>query len=164
MMQPLIFTEQRLLPRLFDFALTALAWGALGYLIYFDLVKDVELHPHTGPRPFYSTLGTISLYFLVAVLNGVALIAWAKYNQFRFRVERRKRRPELEQGELAESFEISPALVAELNSSRVQTVYHDRHGKITRVAVDRTIADGLPPPNAAEPLLLARHADGAKRR
>ena len=157
MMQPLIFTEQRLAPRVFDVALTVLAWGAFLYLIYFDLMKELMLHPlASGPRPIIATLGTISLYFLVAMLNGVALIIWAKYNQFRFRVERRKRRPDLEHDELAESFQVTPALVMELNKGRVQTVYHDHHGGIDHVEVNHPITDNLlPPPPAGLPLLKA---------
>ena len=149
MMQPLI----SLAPRVFDVLLTVLAWGALGYLIYFDLVKTLELNPAAGPRPFYSTLGTISLYFLVALLNGVALIAWAKYNQFRFRVERRARRPDLEQEKLAESLQVTPALVMELNKGRVQMVFHDQHGNIMHVKVNQRIADNLPT-IAEKPYLL----------
>jgi biofilm PGA synthesis protein PgaD len=44
-------------------------------------------------RPFFTTLDTVTFYILVALVNGLVLIGWAKYNQFRFRVERRSRRP-----------------------------------------------------------------------
>ncbi|KMV32551.1 poly-beta-1,6-N-acetyl-D-glucosamine biosynthesis protein PgaD [Franconibacter pulveris] len=145
MMQPLIFTEQRLAPRVFDVLLTVIAWAAFTYLIYFDLMKELMLPATTGPRPFYATLGTIAIYVLMALLNGVALLIWAKYNQFRFRVERRKRRPDLEHEEVAESFQITPKLVTEMNKGRVQTVFHDDHGGIDHVEVNRAIGENLLP-------------------
>lgn len=151
MMQPLIFTEQRLAPRVFDVLLTVIAWAAFTYLIYFDLMKELMLQPTSGPRPFYATLGTIAIYLLMAMLNGVALLLWAKYNQFRFRVERRKRRPDLEHEAVAESFRITPTLVTEMNKGRVQTVFHDDHGGIDHVEVNRSIGDSLLPPPPAEP-------------
>ncbi|WP_110877114.1 poly-beta-1,6-N-acetyl-D-glucosamine biosynthesis protein PgaD [Franconibacter helveticus] len=149
MMQPLIFTEQRLAPRVFDALLTVIAWAAFSYLIYFDLMKELMLpQTATGTRPFLATLGTIALYILMAMLNGVALLIWAKYNQFRFRVERRKRRPDLEHDAVAESFQITPKLVTEMNKGRVQTVFHDDHGGIDHVEVNSAIGESLLPPPA----------------
>lgn len=101
-------------------------------------------------RPFFTTLDTVTFYILVALVNGLVLIGWAKYNQFRFRVERRSRRPGLEDHELAESLRITRELVTELNKARVLTVHHHENGEISHIDVDRDIADNrLPPPTPA---------------
>ena len=103
MNQPLIFTERRLLPRIIDVLLTLIAWVGFLYLIYKGLITALAHSPYMGVRPFFTTLDTVTFYILVALVNGLVLIGWAKYNQFRFRVERRSRRPGLEDHELAES-------------------------------------------------------------
>jgi len=82
---PLIFTEQRLLPKFIDLVLTLVAWLGFGYLIYLGLIKALTENAFLGPRPFESTLVTLALYFIIALVNGLILIMWAKYNQFRFR-------------------------------------------------------------------------------
>ena len=92
MNQPLIFTERRLLPRIIDVLLTAIAWVGFIYLIYKGLITALAHSPYMGVRPFFTTLDTVTFYILVALVNGLVLIGWAKYNQFRFRVERRSRR------------------------------------------------------------------------
>lgn len=92
----------------------------------------------------------MTFYILIATVNGLVLIGWAKYNQFRFRVERRSRRPGLEDHELAESLRITRELVTELNKARVLTVHHHESGEISHIDVDRDIADNrLPPPTPA---------------
>ena len=132
---PLIFTERRLLPRLLDIFLTLIAWAGFGWLIYVGMVKVIISHPDMGPRPVHSTFSTLGLYLVIAVAYGTVLILWAKYNQYRFRTERRSRKPGLEDHAVAESFQISPAVVSELNQARVSVVHHDEQGVITAVDV-----------------------------
>lgn len=154
MEHPLIFTEQRLLPKFIDLVLTLVAWLGFGYLIYLGLIKALTENAFLGPRPFESTLVTLALYFIIALVNGLILIMWAKYNQFRFRVERRKRRPALATTELAGSFHITPELVTELNKGRVLTVHHNSTGGISYVDVNQGINDNLlPAPALKLPLI-----------
>ena len=129
MSQPLIFTEQRLLPRVIDVLLTIFAWVAFLHLIHEGLVIALMEPRHMEVRPFFNTLDTVTFYIFIALMNGLFLIGWAKYNQFRFRVERRSRRPGLEDHELAESLRITRELVTELNKARVLTVHHHESGK-----------------------------------
>ncbi|HCN97402.1 MAG TPA: poly-beta-1,6-N-acetyl-D-glucosamine biosynthesis protein PgaD, partial [Leclercia sp.] len=68
MIQPLIFTEQRLFPRALDSLLTIVAWLGFGWLIYSGLITAIEHNPFMGTRPFYTTLSTLSIYLLVACL------------------------------------------------------------------------------------------------
>ncbi len=145
MEHPLVFTEQRALPKFIDTVLTIAAWLGFGYLIYLGLIKALTENAFLGPRPFESTLVTLALYFVIALVNGLILIMWAKYNQFRFRVERRKRRPALAPTELADSFHITPQLVTELNKARVLTVHHNSLGGIATVDINQGINDNLLP-------------------
>ncbi|QGU11027.1 poly-beta-1,6-N-acetyl-D-glucosamine biosynthesis protein PgaD [Leclercia sp. J807] len=141
MIQPLIFTEQRLFPRMLDCLLTIVAWLGFSWLIYRGLITAIEHDPFIGTRPFYITLSTLSLYLLVACLIGLALITWAKYNQLRFRVERRKRRPGLERHEVAASFNITPELALMMNQAQVFTLAHYDTGAIDRVWMAKILAD-----------------------
>lgn len=153
MNQPLIFTELRFFPRLMDMILTLVAWIGFSYLIYHGLIVALAHSPFMGLRPFFTTLNTVTIYLLIALINTVLLIGWAKYNQHRFRVERRKRRPELEKNELAASLHITEQLAYELNQARVLTVFHYEDGEIDRIAVIKGNRDNLlPPPGLAEML------------
>ncbi len=140
MIQPLIFTEQQRLPRVLDALLTIIAWLGFSWLIYSGLINAIEHDPFMGTRPFYTTLNTLSIYLLVACLIGMALIAWAKYNQIRFRIERRKRRPELERDEVAASFNITPELALMMSQAQVFTLAHYDTGAIDRVWMVKTFA------------------------
>lgn len=141
MIQPLIFTEQRLFPRALDSLLTIVAWLGFSWLIYRGLITAIEHDPLLETRPFYTTLSTLSIYLLVACLVGLALIGWAKYNQLRFRIERRKRRPELERHEVAASFNITPELALMMSQAKVFTLAHYDTGAIDRVWMAKILAD-----------------------
>lgn len=141
MIQPLIFTEQRLFPRTLDALLTLIAWLGFSYLIYSGLVAEITQAPFMGIRPFYTTLNTLSVYFLVACLISLMLVVWAKYNQLRFRIERRKRRPALEGPELAASFNITPELALAMSQAQVFTLAHYETGAIDRVWMAKILAD-----------------------
>lgn len=141
MIQPLIFTELQLLPRVLDALLTVAAWLGFSWLIYSGLITAIEHDPFRETRPFYNTLRTLSIYLLVSCLIGLALIAWAKYNQLRFRIERRKRRPELERHEVAASFNITPELALMMSQAQVFTLAHYDTGAIDRVWMVKILAD-----------------------
>lgn len=141
MIQPLIFTEQRLFPRALDSLLTIVAWLGFSWLIYRGLINAIEHDPFIGTRPFYTTLSTLRIYLLVACLISLTLISWAKYNQLRFRIERRKRRPGLERHEVAASFNITPELALMMNQAQVFTLAHYDTGAIDRVWMAKILAD-----------------------
>lgn len=155
MMQPLIRTEQRWLPRAIDIVLTLMAWGGFLWLIYFGITKSLIKSPEMGPGagPFYTTLITLLEYLAVLLMNGLLLIVWARYNQYRFRVERRKRRPALNQNELASSFSVPTDTIITLEMGRIQTVYHDGNGAIDSTQITLTLQPSLLP--APKPVLLA---------
>jgi biofilm PGA synthesis protein PgaD len=141
MNQPLIFTEQRIIPRVIDVVLTIMAWIGFTYLIYTGLINALINSPFMGVRPFFTTVNTIMCYGIIALVNGVILIGWAKYNQYRFRVERRNRRPGLERKELAQSLQITEEQALVLNVGRVMTVFHNENGEIAHVEFVKGIMD-----------------------
>lgn len=140
MIQPLIFTEQRLLPLTLDILLSIVAWLGFSWLIYSGSLSAIEHDPLLGTRPLYTTLTTLSIYLLVACLIGLSLIGWAKYNQLRFRIERRKRRPELEHHEVAASFNITPELALIMSQAQVFTLAHYDTGAIDHVWMVKNLA------------------------
>lgn len=145
MHQPLIFTERQWFPKFFDAVLTLIAWGGFLWLIYGGMIRAIVSQPNMGPRPFVTTLNTLILYVIVSVVYGGLLIIWARYNQYRFRVERRSRKPGLAAEEVAKSFQIAPGLVAELNQARLLTVHHNGHGGIRSVEPHRLFPNNVMP-------------------
>lgn len=133
MKTPLIITERGWLPRLVDILLTVIGWCGFVWLFVHGLLALVKAAPWSGPRPLTSELNTLTLYAAIGVFNALVLIGWAKYNQLRFRVERRSRRPGLRPLEVAQSFAITPSEVATLSSHDVLRVHHNEQGHITDV-------------------------------
>lgn len=140
MTDPLIFTARGWLPRTLDFLLTLFGWCGFIWLFTTGLLHVVQTQPFSGPRPLASGLGTLLLYIAVVLFNALLLIGWAKYNQWRFRVERRRRRPGLEPVEVAQSFAISPQDLSLMSRSELLRVHHDNDGHITQVEALREMA------------------------
>ncbi|MBD2814289.1 poly-beta-1,6-N-acetyl-D-glucosamine biosynthesis protein PgaD [Xenorhabdus sp. Flor] len=130
MKDPLIVTEQRLLPRLIDIILTMLAWAGFAYLFIVGLFNS----PHHGPKPvtsvFTSEVSSIVLYIIIAIFNSLLLIGWARYNQIRFRIERRRHRPALNNEEVAKSFSLEQKLMNRLNQGKISSITYNNHGHI----------------------------------
>lgn len=133
MNNPLILKERRRIPRIIDILLTLLAWSGFIWLFIHSMLHMVHTSATAGPRPLASGLGSIALYIAIVLFNGLLLIGWAKYNQFRFRVERRRRRPGLELQEVAQSFAISDRDAWVLNRHDIMRVHHDNHGQIRQI-------------------------------
>ncbi|CDL80403.1 poly-beta-1,6-N-acetyl-D-glucosamine biosynthesis protein PgaD [Xenorhabdus cabanillasii] len=130
MKDPLIFTEQRLLPRLIDIILTMIAWAGFAYLFIVGLFNS----PHHGPKPvtsvFTSEVSSIVFYIIIAIFNSLLLIGWARYNQIRFRIERRRHRPALNNEEVAKSFSLEKKLINRLNQGKISSITYNNHGHI----------------------------------
>ncbi|CAM3672964.1 poly-beta-1,6-N-acetyl-D-glucosamine biosynthesis protein PgaD [Xenorhabdus thuongxuanensis] len=140
MKESLIFTEQRLWPRLIDILLTILAWVGFVYLFIVGLFYA----SHNNPKPFISTLftselGTVAIYIAIAIFNAFLLISWAKYNQRRFRIERRRHRPALTHTEVAQSFTLEQGLLDTLRQSKVSSITYDNQGHIIEINEDVSI-------------------------
>ena len=126
--------SRSLLARTIDLVLTIIAWILFVILLYRGVV-DSGTGPESGPRPIVpdalSTLDTLTLYVVVALINAAILIGWALYNQMRFR-GRDRRQPigVLSDRKLAESFKVKISSLEELRASRFAVVFHDEGGEI----------------------------------
>ncbi|OAE40300.1 poly-beta-1,6-N-acetyl-D-glucosamine biosynthesis protein PgaD [Enterobacter cloacae] len=125
----LILTEHRLLPRLFDTALTLLAWGGFLFFLYARLWMQLTEESEYRWGDIIASFNTVLIYLLLAVLNGWLLILWYQYNRRRTHV-RRRRAGYLHHDELARSFDVSPQLISEMSQYNLLTVYHDQIGRI----------------------------------
>ncbi|AHM73582.1 poly-beta-1,6-N-acetyl-D-glucosamine biosynthesis protein PgaD [Yersinia hibernica] len=154
MSTPLIHTEQRLIPRLIDITITALAWFGFIFLFVKGFLDMIHRAPNMGPIPFrmyiLAGLTTLALYAAIAAFNAIVLIVWAKYNQVRFQVERRGHRPHLDDDELANSMEMTPEMIAQLKAGSCLTLYNDEHGQLLDVK------EGLQLPSVAPVVNLRR--------
>lgn len=141
---PLIFTERRLLPRLLDALLTLLAWVGFGWLIYQGLINVLQAQPDSGPRPLNLSIHTITMYALIATVNGLLLILWAQYNRYRFSVERRMRRGELSNDALASLLGVAATSLQRMQETGTIVVSHDDDGNIADVHAGHRTSHPVP--------------------
>ena len=125
----LILTEQRLAPRLFDAALTLIAWGGFLFFLYARLWMQLTEEGDHRWSVIIASFNTVLVYLLIAAFNGWLLILWYQYNRRRAHV--RRRHPEmLRHDELAQSFNVTPQIMSEMSQYNLLTVYHDQIGRI----------------------------------
>ncbi|ART82241.1 poly-beta-1,6-N-acetyl-D-glucosamine biosynthesis protein PgaD [Oceanisphaera profunda] len=136
MSHPLIVTERRILPKLLDSLLTIIAWVGFIWLIYHGVVTVLHAQSEGGD-PLSLTLGTVIFYLLIALANSLLLILWAKYNQRRFRTERRIRPQELPHGQLAIQFGLTQETLEQLNQSQIVVVSYNNDGTALEVSFKR---------------------------
>jgi biofilm PGA synthesis protein PgaD len=133
-------------------ALTAVAW-----VVYLYLVRDGAaaalgvavavgmLEPYSPPDEICAVAQTLGRYALVAAVNAALLIAWARYNQLRFRGrERRKAPAPVTLKALSERYVRPVSDLAEWQQARVLTLHHDETGQLLRADI------GAPTETAAE--------------
>ena len=128
-----------------DWVLTALVWLLYLYLIKAALIDLYDLGRESfawlfagGERPsapeisrFIATLWT---YFIVAVANGMILIAWARYNQYRFGGhEQHVSGKVVSVEDLAALYRLPAADIARWQGSRILTMQHDADGTLLKV-------------------------------
>lgn len=141
MSHPLIFTERRILPRLLDTLFTLIAWVGFGWLISQGLINASRARPDAGASHLGLDVGTIGMYLLVALFNAMLLILWARYNQHRFSVERRRRRGALPEEVLAQLSGVPAERVKQLQGTRSMVVSHDADGAIIEVGARESTFD-----------------------
>lgn len=109
---------------------TLLGWLFFGYRFQFHMI---ELDGYEG------FLELLAIYAVVILFMGGGLIAWAKYNHWRFRgTDRRKGYGVPTTAQLAAYYAVSTDTLAQWQNVSVMTVYHDAHGAITRVVPNAT--------------------------
>ncbi|WP_395300791.1 poly-beta-1,6-N-acetyl-D-glucosamine biosynthesis protein PgaD [Enterobacter sp. ECC-175] len=132
----LILTEHRLLPRLFDAALTLLAWGGFLFFLYANLWIQFTDESNHRWGIIIASFNTVLIYLLIAALNGWLLILWYQYNRRRAHVRRHRRQESLRHEELARSFNVSPQIISEMSQYNLLTVYHDQIGRIIDLKIN----------------------------
>ena len=105
--------------------LSLLAW-LLGFEAFY---REMILY-----EGLYGERLLLAKYAITIVVIGTGYLAWALYNQFRFRGrERRHRHRRVDKEALAEAFEIEPIDVSRLQAGRRSTIAHDETGRIRRI-------------------------------
>ena len=137
--QPLIFTERRILPKLFDGLLTCIAWGGFIWLVYHSLWSTLQAKSEAATLWFGLSFNTISLYVAIAAFNSLLLIMWAKYNQRRFRNERRTRPQALADEQLSQHFGLTAPVLEQLKQAQIVVVQHNQDGSALDVSVKRPL-------------------------
>ena len=133
--QTLILTEHRMLPRIFDGVLTAIAWAGFAFFLYANLLMQFTERGNDSWDAIMASFNTVLVYLLVAAINGWLLILWYQYN--RRRAHARRRQPGyFHQEELARSFNVSPQIISEMSQYNLLTVYHDQIGRIIDLKIN----------------------------
>lgn len=135
MSHPLIFTERHMLPRLIDSLLTLIAWAGFIWLIYHGLVAVLYRQSELGTPTFTPTFATVIFYLLIALINTLLFIIWAKYNELRFSTERRTRRQGMTDAQLAIHFGLTEQHLAQLNQAQIAVLHYDNNGVVLDVNV-----------------------------
>lgn len=136
---PLIFTERKLVPRLIDGALTLIAWCGFIWLVYIGLLSNMTYQSMIETKLLGLSINTVTLYILVAALNALILILWAKYNQVRFQRERRSRAQPLALEQLTDHFAITSDTLAQLSHAHTAVVYYNLEGNKLKLEVTRRL-------------------------
>lgn len=76
----------------------------------------------------------LDFYITVILALGVSLTGWALYNQIRFRgKERRTLQPNVGKKEVAQFFELEPALTARLQQAKYIELGHNEQGQLVTI-------------------------------
>lgn len=141
--QSLIFTDasRPLWSRLRDAVLTAALWGLYIWLNrdLFFVLRDVP-HWLTGGgmtpaiRQAIGLIETLGAYSAVVAVNTFAVVAWALYNQLRFRgKERRRFSQAVSPAEIAERYGRSADEIRAWQEARILVIYHGSGDEIAHV-------------------------------
>jgi biofilm PGA synthesis protein PgaD len=128
--------------RLRDWAVTLAMWAAYVWLIPDSFIRTGEAIiavirqdlRSEGLAPIFELVDTLGSYVVMVILNGAVLVAWARYNQFRFRGrERRKFVAPVTVSDFASFYGFPASQIADWQEARILTIDHDKEGRLTRV-------------------------------
>lgn len=131
----LIKTSQHWLHRMIDLVLTLAAWAAFTFLLVRGLKAMAEASRSGAQQDLTEqmvhTFGTLMVYTLCAVLIGLALFAWAKYNEIRARhFDRRTRVSNVGERTLMKSFRVTSETYQRLRTQQVVILHNDEIGDL----------------------------------
>lgn len=120
----------------FDALLTVIGWIAFIYLFGAGIVailRNAAGGPEASLLPtFLPTLGTLSTYAIIALVNAAIFLCWALYNYWRFKgLDRRKPITLINVAQMARSFSVTVDEVSRLRAAKVLTVHHNEKGDIS---------------------------------
>ena len=136
--------QRPLWTRLRDIALTVALWLLYAYMVrdfLLFLAETIAWLLGLGPVPPHAKLAvplfpTLGSYALIALMNALILISWARYNQMRFRGrERRKASPHVTPADMAKMYHVTAEEVAAWQQARILIVHHDGDGHLIGVEV-----------------------------
>jgi biofilm PGA synthesis protein PgaD len=144
--QSLIFTDaaRPLWSRLRDAVLTTALWGLYIWLNrdLFLVLRDVPLWLAGGGitpaiRQAVGLVETLGTYSAVVAVNTLLVVAWALYNQLRFRgKERRRFSQAVSPAEIAERYGRSADEICAWQEARILVIYHGSDDQIEHVATE----------------------------
>lgn len=121
---------------LLDALLTLIGWVAFIYLFgtgILAILRGAAGGPEASLVPtFLPTLGTLSTYAAIALINAAILVGWAVYNHRRFAgLDRRKPIEPAGVQRIARSFSVTASEVIRLRAAKAVTVHHDPSGGLS---------------------------------
>jgi biofilm PGA synthesis protein PgaD len=133
--------------RVLDLVLSLLIWLVYLYMIR-EALTDIYLLVNESLHWVFTRsqrptvpgisrfLGTLRAYGIAVVLNGAVLLAWAAYNQLRFRgrVRRSPAKP-VDVQDLAELYRVPRQEIAKWQASRIMWMQHDAEGNLVGVTL-----------------------------
>jgi biofilm PGA synthesis protein PgaD len=141
--QSLIFTDasRPLWSRLRDAVLTAALWGLYIWLNrdLFIVLRDIPGWVAGGGmtpaiRQAIGLVETLGTYSAVVAVNTLMVVAWALYNQLRFRgKERRRFSQAVSPAEIAERYGRSADEICAWQEARILVIYHGSDDQIEHV-------------------------------
>ncbi len=133
-----------------DAVLTAIAWLAFTYLFGASLVDVLSGQRTGGPglgaiADALPTMETLGVYGVVALVNALILVAWARYNAYRFRgVDRRRSPTPLSDAQLAHSFGVPLQTRVASTQAKAMTIHHCKDGHISGIRIHDEAGRGQP--------------------
>lgn len=92
-------------------------------------------------------LWSLALYAAVIAGLGLSIVAWSRYNHWRFGTRRRRPPPPIPAVMLRERFVVGERDLEAIHAASVMTLHLDEHGQVVRVDVNE-------PLRAAEPISM----------
>lgn len=126
-----------------DTFLTAIGWIGFFYLFTRGVLGGVKDSSYQTPQmtildPVLPTLTTLSGYLLVAAVNALLIVLWARYHKLFFKdLDVHRAAGGIGNDVVAEHFELSSNQLSEIQSSRVTVIYHATDGSIAHLETDQ---------------------------
>jgi len=137
----IITTRRSLFGLALDTTFTALGWLAFFYLLgrgVLAIVNSQYANPGSAiGDPVSPAISTLISYMLVAALNALVLVLWARFRKTFFRKLVRRRNPiSINEETVASHFSLSPVQLHEIQDSRVTVIHHSPDGGIDHLKAD----------------------------